>query len=102
MLAQGLLVLDGPGEAVGTWGGHERALSRAFRAVTPETARQAAAADGIMVTGSVESEWGSSQIPQAGWAWRGSSVLPSSPQKEGGCTPDHLLGRPRGPRCQRP
>ncbi|XP_040490394.1 complement C1q tumor necrosis factor-related protein 8-like [Ursus maritimus] len=40
-LARGLLVLDGPGEGAGAWGEHERALSRAFRAVTPDTARQA-------------------------------------------------------------
>lgn len=40
-LAPGLLVLDGLGEATGAWGEHERALSWAFRAVTPDTARQA-------------------------------------------------------------
>lgn len=65
-LAQGLLVLDGPGEAVGAWGGHERALSRAFRAVTPETARQAAAPDCVMVTRGMGVGRGSSQAPRAG------------------------------------
>lgn len=29
-------------------------------------------------------------------------MLPSRPQKEGGSSPDHLLGRPRGPQCWRP
>lgn len=46
-LAGGLLVLDGPGEAVGAWmgveGGHEKALSQAAGATTLETASQAAA-----------------------------------------------------------
>lgn len=66
-LARGLLVLDGPGEGAGAWGEHERALSRAFRAVTPDSARQAAAPDCAMVMGGVGVGRGSSQAPRAGW-----------------------------------
>lgn len=82
--------MDGPEEAVGAWGRHERALSQAVGAVILETSRQAAALHCEMVTGIMGGGL-HSHPEQAGLA--GVYAL-LRPQQEGGFSPGCLLGRP--------